>query len=888
MVPEPGAEPSAAVLAAEEAKDKANDDPAAAQRLARRVLAHASDDAWAQSLAHEALGVAAQHQQDLEAAVDLHRQAVAIASDASLAERAAQARMSLCHALLSRGEPAAALREVDRAAAVLAGSDRAAVLLRRALVLQRLGRLDESLEAYDAALPLLQQSGDQMWEARLLSNRGVLHVYRAAFAAAERDLLRAEQLHTDLEQTLASAQVRHNLGFLNARRGDVPRALQCFDAAARTYARLGITDFIGLADRCELLISARLLDEAEELATQAVTELDRARMDSDLAEARLTLAHVKLLLGNTDAARSTARDAEKQFVAQDRAPWVVLAGYVILRADWHAGQRDQAFVRRADRTARELAANGWVTAAADARLIAARSALELDDRSTAEEQLQAARAARYRGPVELRSRAWHAEALLRLAHGNRRGADAALRAGMRALERHRATLGATELRVHLAGHGSELARLGTRLAVESADAKRVLRWAERWRAGTLFLRPVRPPDDEELVAELAALRHTVAEVQAAAVAGRDTASLLSRQARLERSIQLRSRHAPGSPQEIDSRFSLETLGTRLGPRALVELVRLEDQLWAVVVVDGDVRLRRLGSHERATNELDHLRFALTRLAMVRRAEPGQGHVHRSASYAAEQLDGELLAPVLGDVGDRPLVIVPTGALHAVPWTILPSCAGRAVTVAPSANVWCGAMGRTQRPADGGDVALVGCTEPAHAIGEVEAISQRYPTATVLVGADATVAAVTASLERASVAHLACHGNFRKDNPLFSCLELEDGPLTVQDLERHRSTPPLLLLSACDSGLSAVHPGDELMGLSSALFALGTATLIASVVPVSDWATRRMMVGLHDELSAGQDPAVALAGARSALDEEGYWGAAAGFACFGAGWSATGS
>ena len=83
----------------------------------------------------------------------------------------------------------------------------------------------------------------------------------------------------------------------------------------------------------------------------------------------------------------------------------------------------------------------------------------------------------------MRTRAWHAAALERLARGDRRGANAAIAAGLRALEAHRTTLGATELRAHASGHGEELAMLGLRLAVESGSAERVLAGAERARPG---------------------------------------------------------------------------------------------------------------------------------------------------------------------------------------------------------------------------------------------------------------------------------------------------------------------------------------------------------------------------------------------------------------------
>jgi CHAT domain-containing protein len=83
-----------------------------------------------------------------------------------------------------------------------------------------------------------------------------------------------------------------------------------------------------------------------------------------------------------------------------------------------------------------------------------------------------------------------------------------------------------------------------------------------------------------------------------------------------------------------------------------------------------------------------------------------------------------------------------------------------------------------------------------------------------------------------------------------------------------------VLSACDSGLSAVHAGDELMGLAGAVFSLGTSTLIASVVPVADDLTKALMVELHHELCAGATPAHALATAQTRVQVDG-------FVCFGA-------
>ena len=137
-----------------------------------------------------------------------------------------------------------------------------------------------------------------------------------------------------------------------------------------------------------------------------------------------------------------------------------------------------------------------------------------------------------------------------------------------------------------------------------------------------------------------------------------------------------------------------------------------------------------------------------------------------------------------------------------------------------------------------------------------------------------------TLDGATLAHIACHGQFRSDSPLFSALELADGPLHAYDLQRLRRAPETIVLSACELAVSDTRPGDELLGFAAALIAIGTRTIIASVVPVPDAAAKRLMLGLHRHLTAGHPPAAALAMAQAALRP--LESALAGFVCLGAG------
>jgi CHAT domain-containing protein/tetratricopeptide (TPR) repeat protein len=862
--------------------------PRAARQLAgkAREAATAADDAHELSLAEEALGLSAKQLHKIDMAVRHLRRAVAIAEAHGLATRSAEARTSLSIALAWSGRNTAALHEADRAAARLTGEPAARLQMHRATVLQRLGRLDEALEGYRQALAVFRRSGDRHWEAHLLSNRGVLHAYRGEFRAAEADLLRSETIRLALGEEFEAAKARSNYGFVAARRGDIPTALDSFDRAIAYFDSQGMVDVtaIPMLDRCEALLSAHLVDEARTAGERAVAELAKGGMGLDLPEARLMLSHAALLDGDVDGAFQAADLAVREFARQRRTAWAALARHARLRARWAGEEPSVPLLRAASRTRSALTASGWVVPALDARLMVGRIALALGDLHRARTELALASQARYRGPIELRARAWHAEALLRRVSGNRRGASGAVRAGLRMLEQHRTALGSTELRAHVNAHAEDLAALGFRLAAESRRPERLFVWAERWRATSLRLHPVRPPDDGELAAAMARLRQVVGEVERVTVDRGDTAPLLREQAELEGRIRNRMRHARGPAFVDQAPTSLAAVQSRVGDRVLVEMVNLDDRLHAVAVDAGQATLHDLAAPPEVQYELVHLRSALRRLAHRHGSARALEAAARSADHGLRRLDELLIAPVRARIAGRPLVMVPTGALHALPWPMLPSLATTAVTVSPSATFWCKADSQADQDRRQRIVLIAGPHLP-HAALEVEALARGYrPTAERIVGPEATVDAVKASLNGAGLAHLAAHGVFRADNPLFSSIELADGHLAVYDLEALERTPRTMVLSACDSGLSSVHPGDEIMGLAATLFRLGTCALIASVIPVPDDATRALMLALHDGLRRGRRPADALARAQARIDptEPDTIAARAGFVCFGSG------
>ena len=138
---------------------------------------------------------------------------------------------------------------------------------------------------------------------------------------------------------------------------------------------------------------------------------------------------------------------------------------------------------------------------------------------------------------------------------------------------------------------------------------------------------------------------------------------------------------------------------------------------------------------------------------------------------------------------------------------------------------------------------------------------------MLEDAAATADKVLSALDGAWLAHIAAHGIFRADSPLFSSLRMHDGPLTVYDFERLHRAPYRLVLSSCDGGVLAPAGANELLGLVSSLLPLGTAGIIAAIVPLNDQAVVPLMVDLHRHLRAGQTLAESLYQVRRGLTDD---------------------
>jgi tetratricopeptide (TPR) repeat protein len=863
-----------------------------------RIFATSSDPTEL-SIAHQAAAIVHRDRGDTDRAVAHGFSALRLARRVD-AERQADVLATLGIVLAFAGRTADGLRRFDEAVPLTPASKLPRLLHRRAHVLNMLARNAEALEQLTQAIAGSHALGDTLWEGRSLNTRCDVHLALGNVDAAEADAILAEQLLSSVEQDFEAVQAVHNQGLAAHLRGDIPAALTLLDRAAERYNALGNVRHDLIIERTQVLLTAGLIEEARELCSTTLETTERAPIRR--AELLLALAQAALAQGDTAAAEASASEAIRLFDSQLRVGWGDRARLLRLRAQyvsehpdllpWMVGAPDQPArpaeggQARANRLMLDATAlvesmrrNGAPELPV-ALVLHGRIAQDAGREDDTRRSYTAAAAARHAGPPLSRAAGWLAQALLAQQRGDRRSLYLACRHGLDAVDEHRSILGDIELRALASGHGIEFTRLAVAEAVRSGQPRQILWWTERWRAAALD-GSVGQPSDPALAHELAALRDVARRLESAIDPGPGTPALTQERDRLESSIRQRYRHlravGPGASAEpsihgpdlsavLDELDRLDSLD---GGSILLYLVNDRDTLHLLTATAGKVVRSGVGPLGLAHREAEFARFALRRAAHGRQVDlPRTGRLLQAA------LLGETLPPVLkrlarGELGSAPhVVVVPPAHLLTAPWGLLPVLRDAVVTVAPSTTQWLRARrlrSRATQSARPGHVALVTGPGLTSREAEVSTLHAFHAGARVLTADRATVAAAVEVLDGAALGHIAAHGHFRADAPLFSSLGLADGPLTVHDLHGLHEPPRSLVLSACDSGGAAPIGAYEALGLVSSLLGMGTSDVMASVVPVNDFATLAMMTEVHRSAARGATLAEGLLAARRSAD-----------------------
>ncbi|NTU84178.1 MAG: CHAT domain-containing protein, partial [Chloroflexales bacterium] len=753
---------------------------------------------------------------------------------------------------------------------------------------ERRGHYSEAIAYYAAAAERFSSAGDrrmlayvQNGLANVLSQQ---HQFHAAAELYEQALAVAEEVGLEVTR----AEIECNLGSTALFQGRYDQALAYLERSRRRYAALDMPHESAVAELelADAYLELNLAAEAAAIYSQVTITFRELGMRAEQARALLNYGRACVRLGRGDEAWALLDEAHAHFQAEGNP--IGAAMVILAEASLHYKEGDYPSVIAAALRAEQplRAASAW-SQLLTLRWLAGEAARASGNLAHASQVLsETLRDAETLSAPQIAQRCYTSLGRLSMQEGDRAAAEAALHQATALIDAMRAPLPADELRAALADEtlapysglvelclddpaGARVAEaIGyaeqgrTRAMIEmlgsavrlpesvhdSADpADRERLWALRAELNWLYGRLSRPPEGAGSAGDLARLYHAIREREAAVAEVRR---------RIRRSV---------STMSYGQRFDLAALQAELGEEsALVEYVELHGDLAAFVVTGAAVRVvRGLGPLAAVEAELTRLHF---QLAVFRHgAESVRAHLDTltaRATHHLQKLYDLLLRPIEPLLERRRLVVVPHGALHYVPFHALHDGEGhlvarREICCAPSASVLQHCLALPRAPLRSALILGVADEQAPHARDEARALAPLFQVARTLLDGAATTAALAAAAPAADVLHLACHGHFRPDNPLFSTLRLADGYLTVYDAYSLDLRCQLVTLSACETGVSAVAPGDELMGLARGFFLAGAPSLLVSLWSVDDAATAELMTGFYTALRDGALPCAAL-------------------------------
>ena len=863
-------EPPRAVRAAEALRALLSTDLPAAQRVEIAALAD-----WTGGLAAVIGGQMAE-------AVRLFDSAAAGLRSAGQPDPAAQTQVPKIMALSMLGQ-----HEQAAACAVAAQRELRALgnLGVAARVSQNLGALQFRRDAYADAARHYREAGVLFARLRdpahsVLADIGLADALTATgdFDEALRIYARARMRAGQRGLGLQLAMVDESMALLDLACGRYREALAGLASARSRYQALAVPHCLAIAEKqlADAYLELRLLPEAQALFDTAVRRFGELAMPDEAAWALAQRARTEALLGQAADAAQSLVEASALFDRQGNAVGSASVALAQAELSLAGGQAGEALAH-AEQARRGFDAAGQADGQARAEVLCAQAQWLAGQRAEAQRGFEAALArAKHLQQWPVQQRCLTGLGLAALARGEPQAASAHFEAAIESFEARRRALPGDEIRSafltdHLRPYQEQL-----RGALAGGDGAQVLWQLERFRARAL---DDHRPDladsaaDDDTMALRDRLNWLYRRVQRLQDEGSPTSVPDEELRRTERELLERARRrrlqAAADPQNPGpgrpAAFSLAALQLALAPGdALVEYGVLDDELLACVLTQGRITLHRRLAPWSVVAEA--VRATLFQLETLRHGEaPVRQHLPMLTARAQARLQGlhELvwapLVPALA--GIRRLLVVPHAQLGALPWAALTD--GRQalaerfeIALAPSARA---ALRGLQRPPAAARrvLALGESSRLPQAAVEAQAVAGLFTQGMAGIGAAATLELLRQQAGQADVLHLACHAQFRADNPRFSALHLHDGLLTADQVESLALRPCTVVLSACETGLTDTGTGDERIGLVRAFGVAGAARVLASLWPVDDTVTAGFMASFYRALTAGAAPAAAL-------------------------------
>lgn len=877
-------------------------DPGQAMAIAEVCLAVAERIEHPESLAH-ALRAKANGLYgigDYASAVEYHRRAAAVYT--SLGDHDELARTLSAsiqpHLLLGQYDEAfAAAAEARKIFEATGNRWRIARLdINLGNIYHRQDRFEEALECYQRAHKEFLQHSDVEATAAVLSNIATCQITLNQFASALATYQQAREFCLQNRMPVLVALADYNIAWLYYLRGDYGRAIQML-RNARESSRNSQNKYVFALchmDLSEIYLDLNLSEEASDAAREGIGLFESLGMGYENAKCVANLATALGQQGQAFRALELFAKAREMFVREQNSVWPSLIDLYQALLLCNEGRLFEA--RRLCAAALEFFEGSTLKGKAVlCHLLMAR--LHAQNREHAEAIESCAQALETLKSFDAPILSFQANLQLGelLSTTDPKRAFALFQVARQHLETLRGSMQAQELKIaFMKNRLAVYERLIELCLAGEASSEQAFEYIEQSKSRALTdllfqAAPVlqTPPSGQSSLAqnirerreELNWYYHRIEQEQL-----REKDLSPARLQQLQHAVREREeafirvlRELPGEEAEaaglrpVRSLAIEEIRGALPEGAAILEYFQLGDKIMAAVLDRTGLAITPVTLTSRVSSVLRLLQFQMSKFQLgADYASRFAEQLLRTTQAHLNELHKELIAPIRSVLDVRHVIVVPHGILHYLPFHAFydgEKYLDEQLTIsyAPSSSIFALCEHRARRVTAGEALVFgIGDERAPQIIEEARIVASALAHSRLFLGSEATAETLQQAGAGAQVIHIASHGFFRQDNPMFSGIRMGDSYLSLYDLYQFKLPADLITLSGCATGLTTVSAGDELMGLVRGLLHAGARSLVLSLWNVHDRSTTELMQSFYNHLRAGVPKVEALQKASSEL------------------------
>lgn len=892
-------------------------DLGAAEQLTSRIehLARLGGDSAVQAFASASRARVLHYSGRFSEAHLLYGTAADSMQEARLKVEAATIRMQHVYALTQMGLYSEALRLARTARRTLENSGEAKLAQLETnigTIYYRLDRYKKAIEHYDRARDIAASIGDESMRALIDGNRSNIFAETDRPYEALRLLESTSSIWDRTGESLHAAQARSKIAYIQFLLGNYNTALASYYQSRERLSALGSEKLVAWCNLeiAEILLALNAFNDAMESASLAKESFSHLDMPYESAQAALTHGLAAMGLRQFEQAEADLTQARERFYQSGNRIVTALIDLYISEMSLQRGEHDEA-ARRAETSLRVFARQKLQTRAAYARLLMARAAYGIGDRNKASRMAQISlRNVEGLLAPDVAYQCHHLIGRIERDRGRRGASLDKFRLAVETVESMRGGIVADEFKATFLRDKMDVYEDAINICLDQKteesleEAFRLVEASKSRALADLLARYLREPGEGQspktvdrsdtgmrarllkLIEELnwyssnAGLEDDKGNQRRAGVVERYRREVR----RCERQIAqlFRRMEAEGSAfaeiQRMQAASVADLRSTLKEGETAIEYFSAGDQISVFVVSPERIHLVRAIASKREIEQL-----VLSLKFQIEKFNFGSGYVdayigqlkHAADDYLS-RLYSSLFAPLEPFIEGKQIIVIPHGALHYVPFHALRVDQNYLIdrfefSYAPSAAVLrlCRAERKHFDESNSRSMVALGVThrDTPDIEDEINSLSSIFPGAVTLSGKNATHKNLLRFAPQAKFLHLASHGYFRRDNPMFSFLKLADSHLNFYSLLDLKLQAEMVTLSACHTGVNLVFPGDELHGLMRGFLYAGAPSLVVSLWAVSDSSTAKLMREMYSGIKAGKSKRAALREAQIRVKDE---------------------